>query len=422
MPIDLAEDVLFVGKAVRVLRAPSFDSGGKSVLWAPEEDAQATLESLQQLAAAAPFDSLRFGSVVRICRQQVEKALWSHLQSASCGVTAHLKALRAITLLGAGAFWAALLLRAGPLLAQPCDDSTANTDLAAIVAEMPDNETSGVVPLLHHFRFTTHHVVKNAPPLAASRDEEKQQELQQPSVSSFPALHSLGAKWLYLPSLDGWDSLLVDYTPPWPLQLLLTPEVLQAHQAVGSLLLRLRRLATVLEDSWAAMCASGRAERCNDTSRPHVTHPLWQLRAHVSHFVACLLHYLQVDVVEVLHQQLVLDTDKAEGLVAATQAGRSFAANVIGAALLDNRAVATSLSLVFQAALQLCHRLAEEDGDMSRAQLDDDLQYNCRKSLQAVVAELRSHSAAAESSAPVLKHLIAALEFNSFFSQSTKNC
>jgi hypothetical protein len=59
---------------------------------------------------------------------------------------------------------------------------------------------------------------------------------------------------------------------------------------------------------------------------------------------------------------------------------------------------------------------------MSRAQLDDDLQYNCRKSLQAVVAELRSHSAAAESSAPVLKHLIAALEFNSFFSQSTKNC
>jgi hypothetical protein len=66
----------------------------------------------------------------------------------------------------------------------------------------------------------------------------------------------------------------------------------------------------------------------------------------------------QVDVVEVLHQQLVLDTDKAEGLVAATQAGRSFAANVIGAALLDNRAVATSLSLVFQAALQLCHRLA----------------------------------------------------------------
>lgn len=34
-----------------------------------------------------------------------------------------------------------------------------------------------------------------------------------------------GDGWLYLPAVDEWDGLCVDYDPPWPLHLLLTPQV-----------------------------------------------------------------------------------------------------------------------------------------------------------------------------------------------------
>lgn len=66
----------------------------------------------------------------------------------------------------------------------------------------------------------------------------------------------------------------------------------------------------------------------------------------------------QVDVVEALHFQLLAETSKGEGLVAATAGGPQFVSKVIGGTLLDNRAITVALSSIFEAALRLCSRLA----------------------------------------------------------------
>lgn len=71
-------------------------------------------------------------------------------------------------------------------------------------------------------------------------------------------------------------------------------QVIFTHSVVGRLLLGVRRVGMALEGTWAAMCVSARAEHSDLSARPHAAHPLWQLRAHLSHFVGCLLQYLQV--------------------------------------------------------------------------------------------------------------------------------
>lgn len=39
--------------------------------WQPDVDALAVAEAIRQLAVAPTFDPVRFGSVIRCCRQQV---------------------------------------------------------------------------------------------------------------------------------------------------------------------------------------------------------------------------------------------------------------------------------------------------------------------------------------------------------------
>lgn len=38
-----------------------------------------------------------------------------------------------------------------------------------------------------------------------------------------------GGGRVYIAALDAWDGLTVEYSPPWPLHLLLTPQVRSPH-------------------------------------------------------------------------------------------------------------------------------------------------------------------------------------------------
>lgn len=69
VPLAVAQSVLFVGKAVRILR--NYSSGTASEELLPPEDELAFSTALQQLQQCSEFDQLAFEAVVEGIRRKV---------------------------------------------------------------------------------------------------------------------------------------------------------------------------------------------------------------------------------------------------------------------------------------------------------------------------------------------------------------
>ncbi|CEL92290.1 unnamed protein product [Vitrella brassicaformis CCMP3155] len=123
--IATAKKVLFIGKAVRVLR--------RSGLWRHTDmrDIQPTLDKMRDVFAVAVKGEMTPVAVledtVETLRAAVAHRLWRLLHAA--GLVEHIKALKTFYLLGGGFFFQVLLDEAWPLLSSPPDDSTTPTSM-----------------------------------------------------------------------------------------------------------------------------------------------------------------------------------------------------------------------------------------------------------------------------------------------------
>ena len=424
VPMRVAERILFVGKAVRVLRsssqrddaagaadaadgggappppppaaaaaadaarspAASSPSPGAPAPASPSAAAAAMSDELQSFAAElrelqAEPTGLQPASLERVVARMhasASRRLWQHIHH-EAGLPRLLGALKDHFLLGRGELYSFLLVHLRePMLSPPPPRFDARKALAAAAASAwggaPASDASGYFPRL----------ALSLPPSA-------------PGTSAY----------------DAWRRLSLSLRIGWPLELLVTPACLKRYDALFGFLLLVKRVQGELHEAWASQTACA----AFPAAQRALLLPLWQLRAQMAFVVDNLQYYLQVDVLAVQWDALTRAADDVADFEALVDAHDRCLSALHAQCFLQASSVAAALHQIFQLCLALCRMLSYADAgasaeDAYRAQFATVHREFHRQSafLFAYLSNMSSPQAS-----PHLAQLLLRLNFNSFF-------
>ena len=100
-----------------------------------------------------------------------------------------------------------------------------------------------------------------------------------------------------MPSLDGWDALELEYRVPWPLGLVVTRDAIARYNRMFQYAFRLRRVLAALDEAWLELRRRGDDER---------RRRLAACQSFARFLLNNLLTYLQVDVIEASHAEMLV--------------------------------------------------------------------------------------------------------------------
>ena len=405
--LPAAEATLFVGRAVRVLSRPrGAYYFGRATPLLPASHARRATRLIRDLADAAPssdgaFDRARFEAAIREIERPIASAL-GKLVIEDAGLTAHLDALRGYLLMGRGDFYQQFFEEAGGLLARPPRPATAERELEARFQRAAMKSSAEHDPLAARFR----------PRFDPARDATGATSASSPSSSSDARAASASFR---VPSLDGWDALELEYRVPWPLGLVVTRDAIARYNRMFQYAFRLRRVLAALDEAWLELRRRG-----DDARRRRLA----ACQSFARFLLNNLLTYLQVDVIEASHAEMLARIRAApEDVSNAQRALRACLARVAAQSFLDLERVSDVVERVMALATRLA-RLVAAGHDAA-----DDLDAVAEKEREAgeiaaaherVAAELwrtlRSERLADDPKAPHLRQLLLRLNFNDFFS------
>ncbi|KAL2612318.1 hypothetical protein R1flu_024010 [Riccia fluitans] len=460
IPLAMAESILFVGKAVRVLRNPStsfkvqptgsqrpgskesqrpdgvlvqFVKDSVSARRAnqifellPQDDAEKIASMIRDLKDAREFQKMAMERAVDIIRAIAAKHLWQ-LVVVHADLLGHLKALKDYFLLAKGDFFQCFLEESRGLMRLPPRPSSAEADLkvpfqqAAIKTIVDDDKYFSRVSL------RMPNLSKSSSAGSTQGDHLRQRNLT--DTSSLTSVMSAYGESSAGPAYDGWDGLTLEYSVDWPLQLLFTREVLTKYSKVFQYLLRLKRIQLELEKSWAeamhhdrADSAQQRKDRDNGefaSQRRQLRMPMWRVRQHMTYLITNLQFYIQVDVIE---SQWTLLQERVEASKDFTELARfhqEYLSALISQSFLDIGSVSRILDSIIKLCLQLCRIIEQQEGTPSASELEQITEEFNKKS-NSLYTILRSSKLAGSQRAPFLRQFLLRLNYNSFFEATAR--
>ena len=379
---EMAERVLFVGKAVQVLRRPSPPLAARvppdQADFLPSEDADAIAGMLQGLQRAEAFDRLAFESCVEATQKLVAQRLWT-LLAVHAELLGHLRALKDYYLLAKGDFYHAFLLEANDLLAGEPRESTAASSVGSAQhqAALKSNADGD-----NRFRHVALRFRRAAPAGAKT----------------------FAGRQIHLPAYDSWDDLALEYTVEGPLGLLLTPAVLDQYNCLFQYLFRLRRVQHDLDVVWQRL-------RKYRQGAPGLSPSWWQLRHKMAHMINNLQIYIQADVIEPQFERLRERVEVAQDFKEAERLHQVYLTSLVAQSFLDVSTIAGML----QGIMQLCRRFRfmVERGSVDPVGFSQvESEFNLKsKTLYTV---LKSDKLAGSERAPFLRQFLLRLNFNNF--------
>ncbi|KAF8058112.1 GCP4 [Scenedesmus sp. PABB004] len=434
----LATSVEFVGRAVRLLRAPPASAklaalaescaGARAALdggageqteqqgrWReagapqdllPHEDTLAFAAALRGLAAQPALSQAALERTVEAIRADVASRLW-RLLVVQAGLVAHLGGVKDYCLLARGDFWQCFLTDAARLLAGPPREKTANADLAVPWQSAAAKSTAAADPRFKLFRIVLR------PSAAARATGAAAAPPGTPGAGAAPGSGAGGGRALAVPPYDAaWDELRLEASLPWPLGVLLTRRHMERYNALFQLLLRLKRVQLALEQAWQEL---GRlcGRRGGGTSPADIT-PLLQLRQHMGHLVGNLQIYLQLDVVETNYARLVDKVAAAQDFAEAEHAHERFLHALLTQSFLSHTSLVRQLGEVFGQTSALCRlvRGARERGiDWEQAR---EVHAAFDRTMSSLYVNLQSRTLQQYDKAPYLRQLYLRLDFNGY--------
>ena len=151
---------------------------------------------------------------------------------------------------------------------------------------------------------------------------------------------------------DSWNGLTMDYTPKWPLHLMLTPQILDKYRALFRFLFSIKRAQYHLQRLWMKQVRSVQTERA-----------AFQLRAHMSFFIDNIMAYAQLDVIEVQHSKLQKSLSSTEDFQDLKRLHELFITTVASQCFLHVPKIVGSIQEVLRCAYDLCEYAS---GNMDR--------------------------------------------------------
>lgn len=320
IPLTVAEKILFIGECILVFEREArkdseivdmaaVSSHNGQVLKSREEEFKGLIHALGQ---EPTFSIIQFSQVIETIRHCVSEELWKLVMEA--GLIAELGDLKAVFLLGRGELYQTLIPSITPFL-RKSSSPVANFDglfqLAGRQVLLEDG-------MLEKFTLS----LKTQMPLQPSQTKV------QPDKS--------------------WQNLRLDYHAKWPLYKLFTPAVQDKYNAIFTFLLDVRRAQYRLQQLWITQMRT-KFHRKSEMDRLQ-----WTLRHHMSLLIDNIQYYLQVDVLESQHWQLVTEIQKTQDYQHLARAHHNFLVSISAQCFLNNTVVSGSLQQLLKFVHKFC--------------------------------------------------------------------
>lgn len=358
-----AQALLFAGQAMAVLTR---ETGPSVSLTA--DDASTIESELDVLAASPSFSVLAFESVVGTLRALISQRLWRYM-TGECRLLEHVEAVKNYMLLGRGDLFHGLLAELEPLLARPANAGT-DAELRALLGSIGARSSAEHDSLFERVSLT----------LAADD------------------------------GTDTWSRLTLGYRLSSPLDLLFDGESMGQYTRLFRFLFAVKRVQWALQQAWLPqMAAKGRsAAQSASASR------VWRVRARMAFVIDNLQTYLQADVLESLHSQLLAAIYGSTDFAEVKQAHDRHVATLLSHCFLHVAPIARGLGQLFGTCLRFAMLVrGSAEGAAVSEELDELARVFERQSafLFTVLSGVQLHQ-----SAPHLAQLLLRMDFNRHFS------
>jgi gamma-tubulin complex component 4 len=430
LPMHISEDtaatILFVGKSQRILSHArnnwrnlgiSHDDNNKSNKNHGQSSNHSNssaiiLGKLEELYLKGQFSKPAFEVVVNSLRKDVAARMWQ-LVVMHADLPRHLQALKDYFLMERGNFYQVFLSEARSLMQKPPMGSTANAEVIRVFNQAAQRTGAEADPLFSNISVC----MRNSNEEEEEEEEDPGKKKKNPKESNNRTGGSGGVK-IHLPSLDGWDSMCMDYSVSWPLGLILTPDVLSKYHSMFQFLWRLRRVHVELDEVWSVLRRL--AMRSPDHSAFSNSSQVWHLRNQIVHLICNLQIYVQVDVVETQYNALRKQIASAENFLDLEKALSSFLHTLITQSFLDISSITSMLDGIIKLCFKFCnsvHAQLENDNPLETLALFGRLQDDFQRRCTMLFTVLKSTKFSIASRAPHLHQFLLRLNYNEYIAK-----
>jgi gamma-tubulin complex component 4 len=168
-----------------------------------------------------------------------------------------------------------------------------------------------------------------------------------------------------VPKKTGWELLSLSYNVPWPLHLIISPNVLTKYNDVFRFLLLAKRTQLLLHKAWTDQ----KHDKVN--SIPNHCSESWQLRCHMMFVVDNLQYYLMADVLESQFSLLLERLKQSTNFEELRHSHDIFLSSVISNTFVNNKPVNQCLTELLQCCIAYCQLVEYGQGDQSGPKLEE---------------------------------------------------
>jgi len=194
---------------------------------------------------------------------------------------------------------------------------------------------------------------------------------------------------------DSWSGLTLEYEPKWPLNLMLSPQILDKYTSLFRFLFALKRAQFKLHRTWL-----------EQTKRLNYSLPAMQLRSQMNFLLDNLMSYFQLDIIEAHFVSLNKQINESQDFEEVRRYHDQYVSSIASHCFLNAPKIVRAIQEIVRSCHELCSALlAKEDLEQIRRRFDQESLY-IFKMLSGV---RNQHSA--------LGQLLLRLDFNGFYTK-----
>ena len=374
LPVNAAEKILFIGKAVQILsqltsKKVQNDLNIESLI--PSEDLH-TMESMLGV------NLIGFEQVVEQVRSRIAKALWSVLVN-DLNLIHIITTMKSFFLLGNGEVFQLLL-----------------DDIRGLLLLPP------------------------TPPIAKDIHTWFQHACARISDSNtIKVLESLRMELPLEQSEDDWTLLTLRYKPEWPLNAFFSSSIMEKYQKLFKFLFFLKRVQSSLQQLWCPLMQFDKhVVKQNSSLLKKNIHMFHLVRDHMSFLIDNLQYYVHVDIIEVQFAQLLEKMQSHPDFESLVAFHSHYLSTLLNQCLSQMNVVDQSLHDIFRLCLAFCNHINTKGMQhldfhfLDQTVKDYERQTNF---LFTILSGVEHHSSTAH-----LSQLLLRLDYNGYFTKRTQ--